>query len=157
MDILLAIARKHWRLLVELGLLLIILLLWNAWQSVKTEYIQYGAGVEALGKQALADKDRDEAAHKANLKEVKDAFEKKLPEITAGAVAAYRAEWLRRSPGGGAVRQPAACQPSDDGAGREPLPDQGCNDAEFIQRAARDAARLEQWRTWCILNRCPVE
>jgi len=157
MEIIAKFAATYWRLLLELALVIVIGLLLHAWQDTKAEYIRYGAGVEALGKQAIDDKATVEAQQKTNLENVKRDYEAKLPKATAAAVAAYRTEWLRRHPGSSALPSDAQCQPSNDGSSREPLSDRGCADEGFIQRAARDALRLEQWRAWCERNRCPVE
>jgi hypothetical protein len=157
MEIIAKLAATYWRLLLELSLVVVIGLLFHAWQDTKAEYIRYGAGVEALGEQAIADKATVEAQHKTNLEIIKRDYETKLPQATASAVAAYRTDWLRRHSGSSAMPSDAQCQPVNDGAGREPVSDRGCADEGFIQRAARDALRLEQWRAWCERNRCPVE
>lgn len=151
---------KHWRLILIAALVALAGLFFKLWQDTRAEYIAYGAGVDAMGRDALAEKERTEREQKTNLLEVKREFEDRLPEVRAHAVAAYRA--ARRVPANGAGKGSmpgiAARQPSDDGAREEPLPAGGtCDDAGFIADAAEDALIREQWRAYCIRNKCPIE
>lgn len=143
---------SNWRLIM-VGLLIAgNVLFFRLWQDTKAEYIRYGAGVEALGKQAVVDKAKVEADHEQNLKDVKNEFEKNLPDVRAGAVAAYLA--AHRVPdvaGRGAMPGIASRQPSNDGAGKECVPDEA-----FIADAADDAAKVAEWQEWARLNRFEV-
>lgn len=69
--------------------------------------------VQAIGEAAIEDKARIEAEGKANLTKIKEDHESKVPEIRAGAVAAYLAAHRVRNadPRGGEVPNPGAGQP----------------------------------------------
>lgn len=150
----------NWKPLLLATLVALSALFFKLWQDTRAEYIAYGAGVEALGRQVLAEKERTERERKDKLEAIKNEYESKLPEVRANAVAAYRAAHRlpERAAGGGAVSAAASGEPRDDDAVEEPLPaPAACDDAELISEAARDALIIEQWRAYCIRNECPVE
>ena len=123
----------------------------------RDELTELTASVRVLGEAAekrvaQAKKEGDD-----NLKKVKADHEKQIPAVRAGAVAAYRARFPARVvrdsvTAVSAVPDNPASVRMDDAPGAQCVPDES-----FIADAAEDAAKVEAWRSWCILNRCPVE
>ena len=114
--------------------------------------------VQAIGEAAEKVVKEKEAEGKANLTKIKEDHEAKVPEIRAGAVAAYVAAHRVRSttPRGGEVSDPSAGQPMDDAGTCNLVPDEAV-DEHLIESAAEDAAKLEAWQDYARLNHIPVE
>ena len=119
----------------------------------RDELVALEGSVQAIGAAAIEDKARIEAEGRANLTKIKEDREAKVPQIRAGAVAAYLAAHRVRNadPRGGEVPSPSAGQPLDDAEGRQCLPD-----ATLIESAAEDAAKLGAWQDYARLNGIPV-
>ena len=109
--------------------------------------------VQAIGEAAIEDKARIEAEGKANLTKIKEDHEAKVPQIRAGAVAAYLAAHRVRNadPRGGEMPNPGSGQPVDDAEVKQCLPD-----STLIESAAEDAAKLSAWQDYARLNGIPV-
>ena len=109
--------------------------------------------VQAIGAAAEKAVKEKEAEGKANLTKIKEDHEAKVPQIRAGAVAAYRAAHRVRNvdPRGGEVPNPGAGQPVDDAGTCEPILDEA-----FVESAAEDAAKLSAWQDYARLNGIPV-
>lgn len=109
--------------------------------------------VRAIGEAAEKVVKEKEAEGKANLTKIKEDHESKVPEIRAGAVAAYVAAHRVRvsAPGGGEVPSPGAGQPVDDAGTCNLVPDEA-----LIESAAEDAAKLSAWQDYARLNGIPV-
>lgn len=124
------------------------------WQDTKGEYIAYAAGASAIAKQAIADKEAKEREGEDNLTELRAEHESKVPEIRAGAVAAYlAAHRVRRPhPSGGEVPGTGPGIRVDDGKVTECVPDQA-----FIEDAAEAETKLAAWQRYGQLNHLPVE
>jgi len=110
----------------------------------------FRATVQTLGEQAAANVKRIEQQGKDNLKKVTDDYERKIPAIRAGAVAAYKLRYPNAS--SCTVCQNVPGKPLDDAARPQCVPD-----SAFIESAADDAAKVSAWQAWCILNQCPVQ
>ena len=109
----------------------------------------YNTGLKAEAKRL-----RDEADQLKNLKKVQADHEKQIPTIRARAVANYLTRVRNdasTNSGGGAVQGNGPGLRLDDGAGAQCVPDEA-----FIADAAEDAEKVEAWREYCRLNRCPV-
>jgi len=144
---------SNWRIVVFAALVAGNALFYNLWQSEKTEYLQYASGVTAVAKQAIDDKERTEQERDANLKKVKE-HEAELPSIRAGAVAAYiAAHRMPNKPGQGAMPGITQGKQANDGAGKESVSDL----SGFIEDAADDADKIDQWQEWAIRNKIPLE
>ena len=117
----------------------------------RDEMTTFKAQVEQMGAAAQAAADQAKTDAEDNLKKVQAANEKKLPAIRANAVARYLDRLRKSDASGGSVPTNAAGVGVDDGAGKECVPDR-----RFVTDAAEDAAKVEAFRAYCILNNCPV-
>ena len=120
----------------------------------KANFTNFVSRVDELGKEAEAKRLRDEADQLKNLEKVKADHEKQIPTIRARAVANYLTRVRNdasTNSGGGAVQGNGPGLRLDDGAGAQCVPDEA-----FIADAAEDAEKVEAWREYCRLNRCPV-
>ena len=133
---------------------------YNFWQDEVTDFAKFKGGVEALGKQAEKDKKAADDLHAKTLKETKDEFKKREPEIASTAVAAYRARFPVR-----------VCQPVAGGSGLsrgnsgpsginapapEPVAVDEANDP-FIADCAHDALTLGLWQDMARKNNWRVQ
>jgi hypothetical protein len=116
--------------------------------SERDEFTEFRAEVKTLGEAAELEKIDIETERKANLEKVKE-YERNLPAIRNAAVAAYRL----RYPNASCSTMPVTSDgiKMDDGASKESM------DAEFIKNCSDDAAKLEAWREYGILNKLPIK
>ena len=121
----------------------------NLYLSKRDELTQLKSSVETIGKQAEIAVAKAKQDGKDNLKKAQEDYENQLPDVRSRAVSNYR----MRNPNAGCSGVPAnpASLKMDDGAGRECAPPDA-----FIQSCAADASKVETWRRWCLLNRCPT-
>lgn len=139
----------NWKLIAIAALVAGNAFFFHLWQSTKDDYLTYAGGVTAVAKQAIADKERIESERDENLKKVKE-HEANLPAVRAGAVAAY----LRMHPSTSCSAMPGIAQgkQANDGAGKECVPD-----AAFIEDAADDADKINEWIMWAVRNKISIE
>lgn len=139
----------NWKLIAIAALVAGNAFFFHLWQSTKDDYLTYAGGVIAVAKQAISDKERVESERNENLEKVKE-HEANLPAVRAGAVAAY----LRMHPGASCSAMPGITQgkQANDGAGKECVPD-----AVFIEDAADDADKINEWIMWAVANHIPIE
>lgn len=139
----------NWKLIAIAALVAGNAFFFHLWQSTKDDYLTYAGGVTAVAKQAIADKERIESERDENLKKVKE-HETNLPAVRAGAVAAY----LRMHPSASCSAMPGITQgkQANDGAGKECVPD-----AAFIEDAADDADKINEWIMWAVRNKISIE
>lgn len=125
----------------------------GAYLNKRDQYAALEGVTRAMGVAAEKAVAAKEAEGQANLVKIKEDHESKVPEIRAGAVAAYIAARRLRSTtaSGGAVPNPGASQPMDDGEVSQCVPD-----ATLIESAAEDAAKLDAWQDYARLNGIPV-
>lgn len=131
-------------------LALCLALMTHQYMKERDAFTAFRAEVKTLGEAAQAEKDRIQAAHDENLKKVTETYEKQIPAIRNGAVAAYKLRYPNSSCS--SVSGVPASQQVDDGAVAKCVPD-----AAFIEAAAEDSLKLDAWQSWAILNQIPVK
>ena len=116
--------------------------------SERDEFTAFRSEVKTLGEVAEREKQAIESERDSNLEKVKE-YERNLPDVISGAVAAYRLRYPNASCS--TMPRTAASVKVDDGASKESM------DAEFIQNCSDDAAKLETWREYGRLNKLPIK
>lgn len=123
--------------------------------AVAAKYDGLVTSTRVLGEAAAADAKRVNELHQQVLKETQNDFNKQLPQVRSGAVAAYRAAHPDRLhgpyPGQGGLPGSAGGVEENDGTGQKCL-----LDASFITDAAEDALKIDWWQQWARKNNLPV-
>ena len=127
-------------------LALLLALVSNFYLQERDAFTEFKVIVAKLGEEAREEKAQIEAERNANLEKVRQ-YEKDLPAIRAGAVAAYRL----RFPNAGRCELPGIASgiKLDDGASQKQM--------DVISDCGDDANKLEAWQEWATLNKIPVK
>lgn len=135
-----------------IALAALLALMTNLYLNERDQFLIFRTSVKTLGEQAEKEQVAKKKAGEDNLTNLKATYEAKLPQIRAGAVAAYLGRVRNADSSGSPVRPDGAGIKLDDGTGKECRPD-----TALIEDAADDAAKVEAWRAYCTLNNCPIE
>lgn len=125
------------------------------WQSSASNFTEFRIKIEVEARVAAAEAARIGALHEKTLKETKDDWNKRLPQVRSGAVAAYIAAHPERvlpPTDTGAVPGAGNGPGIPDGTGKECVPD-----TVLIQDCADDALKIFEWQTWARKNELLVK
>lgn len=144
----------NWRLFAATVLIGAVVNFYVLWQFEKSDFAEFKLHIEIEARKAEEKAREINALHEKTLKEVKNDYEKKLPSVRAGAVAAYRAThpgWMLPPAGSSQVPGDAGSAEGSNGAGEECVLDE-----PFISDAAEDALKINAWQEWARKNNLQV-
>jgi hypothetical protein len=148
----------NWKLIV-MGLLLVAVgSFYHLWRSEVDDFTSYKALVTAEGNVAKIEAQRVNDLQKKQLEESTNEWNKQLPKIRAGAVAAYIARYgVQQHTSSGAVPGQAASTQGSDGTSQGGVAAASTCDPGFVSDAAEDAGKVGAWQAWASGNGLPVQ
>lgn len=146
----------NWKMMVIGILSVMVTLFYNLWRSEHDALVSFKSAIAATAAAAEAENARMLRVQLLNLDVLKVDYEAKIPEVIAGAVAAYKRDHppivsvvTARS---GGVSPNGSGIKLDDAAIGKCVPD-----STFIETSAVDAIKIAEWIMYCKLNHCPVK